>query len=307
MRELTKDLRRNARLIPVASYQRFGYAVGALLVLSGAFHFVVYLVVGGPWEGPVSWRKPTVFGLSFGITVATLTWFMSFLRPRRPTGWLTVGILAIASLGEVALVSMQQWRGVPSHFNESTTFDGVVFSVMGMLVAVIVLVTVFVAIRSFFHVNAPASLSWAIRAGLVLMLVSQAVGIQMIVEGANTFGTAGALKVPHAFTLHVVQVLPALALVLSLSDFTERRRVEIVALGAAGYAGLIASTMVQTYGGRGPLDLGVLAAALGLAGVAVLGASALIAVRGLRSRGHLPGKPPVGPPPDAATSSLPTT
>jgi hypothetical protein len=40
-----------------------------------------------------------VFGLSFGITLATISWFMSFLRPRRVTGWLLLGVLATASVG----------------------------------------------------------------------------------------------------------------------------------------------------------------------------------------------------------------
>ena len=86
------------------------------------------------------------------------------------------------------------------------------------------------------------------------MLVSQAVGVQMIVEGGNTFGAAGALKVPHAVTLHAVQVLPALAiLLLAAPELLERRRVAIVTVGAVGYASLIASTMVQTYGGLQPV------------------------------------------------------
>ena len=34
---------------------------------SGFFHLGVYALDGGPWEGPVSWRKPVVFSLSFGI------------------------------------------------------------------------------------------------------------------------------------------------------------------------------------------------------------------------------------------------
>jgi hypothetical protein len=76
----------------------------------------------------------------------------------------------------------------------------------------------------------------------------------MIVKGGNTFGAAGALKVPHAGTLHAVQVLPALALVLLISESSERHRLRIVALGTAGYVVLIASTLVQTYSGRGPLD-----------------------------------------------------
>ena len=288
MKDLLRALLQAARFTPTASFQRFGYACGALLVVSGLVHGVVYLVDGGPWVGAVSWRKPIVFGLSFGITLLTLTWFMSFLRPRRITGWIVLGTLAVASLGEVFLISMQKWRGVASHFNEDTPFDESVFSMMGLLVTVVAVVTVFVAVRSFFPVDAPPSLAWAIRTGLVLMLVSQAVGVQMIIEGGNTFGANGALKLPHAFTLHAVQVLPALAVVLSLSDVEERRRVKVVALGAAGYAALIAATMVQTYAGRSPLDVGTLAASLAVAGVALLVTTAVIAVRGLATRQRPP-------------------
>jgi hypothetical protein len=288
MKSLLQDLWRQARFTPAARYQRFAYLCGALLILSGAFHAVVYLFDGGPWEGPVSWRKPIVFGLSFGITLITLSWFMTFLRPRRITGWIVLAVFAVASLGEVFLIGMQTWRGVASHFNEATSFDAQVFSLMGFLVALVALVSVYVTIRSFFRMDAPTSLAWAIRAGLVLMLVSQTVGVQMIVEGGNTYGAAGALKVPHAVTLHAVQVLPALAVVLGLSAYTERRRLRVVALGASGYAALIASTMVQTYDGRGPLDLDVVTSALALAGLAILAAAAVIALRGLGSRQRPP-------------------
>jgi hypothetical protein len=284
VKNLAKHFARVARFTPVASYQRFAYVCAALLVLSGGFHGVVYLVDGGPWAGPVSWRKPVVFGLSFGLAVGTLTWFMTFLRPRKAVGWIVLGVLAVASLGEVFLISMQRWRGVASHFNEDTAFDELVFSMMGMLVALVALVTIFVTVRSFFRIDAPASLAWAIRIGLVLMLVSQGVGVQMIAEGGNTFGAAGALKVPHAVTMHAVQVLPALALVSMLSDSTEDRRVRVVAVGATGYVGLIASTMVQTYGGHGPSDAGVVPSALAVVGLGLLATGALVALRGLGSR-----------------------
>jgi hypothetical protein len=52
--------------LDATSYQRFLYGVGALLVASGLFHLTVFLVDGGPWAGPISWRKPATFGLSFG-------------------------------------------------------------------------------------------------------------------------------------------------------------------------------------------------------------------------------------------------
>ena len=290
MRELGADLVHIGRFKPVASFQRFAYVCGALLILSGLLHGVVYVVDGGPWQGPVSWRKPVVFGLSFGITLVTVTWFMSFLRPRKLVGWLVLGVFAFAAVGEVFLISMQKWRGVASHFNEDTTFDGMVFSAMGMLVALVALVTVVITVRSFLRMDAPTSLRFAIRLGLVLMLASQMVGVQMIVEGGNTFGAAGALKVPHAVTPHAVQVLPVLALLLLASDFLERRRVEILAVGAAGYATLIASTVVQTYSGRSPLDLGILSSVIAVVGLGLLAVSAGFALRGVAARLHSPSR-----------------
>jgi hypothetical protein len=291
MQTLLTELVRVGRITPCAAYQRLGYACGALLVASGLFHVVVYLLDGGGWDGPLSWRKPVVFGLSFGITLVTVTWILGFLRMPRVAGWLLVGLFAAASLGEVVLISMQTWRGVASHFNEATPFDSAVFSAMGMLVSVIALLTVVVTVWAFVRLDAPASLALAIRLGLVLMLVSQAVGVQMIAEGGSTFGAAGALKLPHAFTLHAVQVLPALALVLLVSDVPEQRRVRVVEMGAAGYAALIAATATQTYAGRTPLDPGPLAVLLALAGLALLMTSAVLALRALTTRTGTPAAP----------------
>lgn len=290
LRTLTADLGRVGRFVPVASYQRFAYVCGALLALSGVVHLGVYLVDGGPWGGPISWRKPVVFGLSFGIAIVTLGWIMGFLRPRSWSGWVVLGTLSVASVGEVFLISMQKWRGVESHFNDDTPFDATVFSIMGNLVVLIATMIVVITVWSFVRIAAPPSLALAIRAGLLLMLLSQAVGVQMIAEGGNTFGAAGALKLPHAVTLHAVQVLPALALLLLVSDTAERHRVRVVALGTAGYACMITATMVQTYGGRSPLDVGVVPVVLALIGFALLVASALIALRGLGSR----VRPPTG-------------
>jgi hypothetical protein len=289
---LLTELSTAARLRPAAAYQRLGYLCAAALVLSGLLHVGVYLVDGGAWEGPLSWRKPIVFGLSFGVTLATLAWLLPFLRVRTVTGWVLMGVLSVTSLAEVSLITLQTWRGVASHFNESTPFDAAVFSTMGALVAVVGLATVFLAVRSFFPQDAPPSLAWAIRAGLVLMVVSQAVGVQMIVEGGNTFGSAGALKVPHAVTLHAVQVLPALAVLLSLAHVSERTRLRTVGLGALGYALLIAATMLQTYDGRAPLDLALTSSATALTGLGLLAWSAARSIRAVAVRGrHAVGLP----------------
>lgn len=295
MKSLLADVARTGRFAQVEPYQRFAYWCAALLVLSGIFHLGVYVVDGGAWEGPLSWRKPIVFGLSFGISLATLAWITTFIRPRRAWGWVLIGVFSVASVLEVALISMQTWRGVPSHFNESTAFDTAVFSAMGMLVSVVGLLTVIIAVWALVSLNAPPSLALAIRLGLLLMLVSQAVGVQMIVEGGNTFGAKGALKVPHAFTLHVAQVLPALAILLLVSDSTEQRRIRIVSMAAIGYGLVIASTGLQAYAGRSPLDLDITTTALALVGLALMAVSALLALRGLAHRPQPPATPPPGP------------
>ncbi len=64
------------------------YAVSAVLALSGLVHLGVLIVSGGDWTGPLSWRKPATFGLSFGLTLATITWVSGFvpLSPRHGDG-----------------------------------------------------------------------------------------------------------------------------------------------------------------------------------------------------------------------------
>src|SRR5262249_37349619 len=75
------------------------------------------LVVGGAWQGPVSFRKPAIFGLSFGLTTITLAWITGRLRIVGRTRWLLLGPLAVAEATEVGWACVQRWRGVASHFN----------------------------------------------------------------------------------------------------------------------------------------------------------------------------------------------
>jgi len=46
--------------------QRFAYVVGATLIVVGLAHLAAWLLVGGAWAGPVSFGKPTTFGISLG-------------------------------------------------------------------------------------------------------------------------------------------------------------------------------------------------------------------------------------------------
>ncbi len=139
--------------------ERATYMVGALLIVSGITHLAILLISGGSWEGPLSLRKPTTFGLSFGLTLVNVTLIVSFLSVRDRTRSLLLGIFAAACVLETFLVSLQAWRAVPSHFNVETPFDAAVAQALAAggftLVAVIVVLTVMV-LRPHVHAAWPS-------------------------------------------------------------------------------------------------------------------------------------------------------
>src|SRR3954452_12084167 len=78
--------------------ERVAYALAAVLAASGLVHLTMLLVSGGSWIGPLSMRKPTTFGLSFGLTVASVTWATSFLRLGARARNLLLGAFTAASV-----------------------------------------------------------------------------------------------------------------------------------------------------------------------------------------------------------------
>jgi hypothetical protein len=275
-------------------YQRLGYLVGGALIVVGLAHLVAWLVVGGAWAGPVSFRKPTTFGISFGLTTITMAWVAGQLRISDRTGWLLLGTLAVADTSEVVWVSLQRWRGVASHFNDQTTLDNLLFVIMGgAAVAVAATVILVMTVLAFRAMRASPSMALAIRAGLLILLAAQVVGGWMIqhglglaeegaTDGLTTFGAAGVMKVPHAVAIHGIQVLPALAWLLSFTALPEQRRVGLVRVAVLGYVALVVVSVLQTATGVAPFDVGVAAAVLYLLGVALLGLALVAALLALR-------------------------
>ncbi|MGW4471290.1 hypothetical protein ACWENQ_16605 [Nonomuraea sp. NPDC004354] len=278
--------------------QRFGYGVAALLLASSAFHLLVYAVDGGGWGGPVSWRKPILFGFSFGVTLISLVWIAgrSGLSPRASR--LLVGTLAVASLVETALIDLQRWRGVPSHLNFTTPFDATVsaalaaFAIVGLIPSIIVIIVV--AWRRF---DGPPSMRLAVRAGLAVLSLTLVSGAALIANGRaiglppqatdlSIFGAAGQLKVPHAVTLHAVQVLPVLAWLLTLTAWSEAARVRLVAVVAAGYGGVVLVSVLQAAAGLAPADLTVASGVLLVAALAAMAGAGTATLARLRPPGR---------------------
>jgi len=233
--------------------ERISYLIGVLLLISGAIHLGILSARGDSWAGPLSFRKPAVFGLSFGLTLITIVWTASFLPLAERTRTALLTIFTAACIVETVLVSVQAWRGVPSHFNVETAFDGLV--ARALAVGGIALVTVIVGLTATaFRRNpsVPISLRIAIQIGFVVLCAAMAIGAVMIARGmmlvfqgdpARAYATGGALKPTHAVTMHAILVLPSLAWLLSFADWSERRRLRVVLTASAGYvllAGVVA-------------------------------------------------------------------
>ena len=241
--------------------ERAAYAVGALLILSGLAHLGVLLIGGGSWEGPLSLRKPMTFGLSFGMTLINVTLIVSFLSLEDRTRARLLGIFAVACVLETFLVSMQAWRGVPSHFNVESPFDAVVAQTLAIggfaLVVVIVALTV-VAFRD--RALLPRGLRAAIRAGFVALVAAQIAGGVMIATGLRlvfsgdpqrAYATGGWLKPVHAVLLHGILVLPSLAWLISRTNWNESTQARAVRAGIVLYAFVVGAVIASVLGGAG--------------------------------------------------------
>jgi hypothetical protein len=234
--------------------ERVCHLIGAALIVSGLFHLAVFAVDGGPWEGPVSWRKPTTFGLSFGLTLITIAWVSSFLRigDRARTGLL--GVFAAACVAETAMIDLQAWRHVPSHFDMETPFNTAISMLLAVGGGVLIVVLVTLTVRAFgANPGVPASTRLALRAGFVTLLVALASGAIMIARGVvlvrtghqqAAYSAGGFLKPVHAVTMHGILVLPGLAWLLSFTDASESRRTRVIAWTTAAYAVAIAAVIV---------------------------------------------------------------
>jgi hypothetical protein len=271
--------------------ERAGFVVAALLLISGLIHLGILVVGGGSWEGPLSLRKATTFGLSFGLTLITIVWVTSFLPLSGRARAALLGGFAVACALETILVTLQAWRGVPSHYNLETTFDAQVARILaagGVALIAIIVALMFAAFRA--NPTVPVSLRTAIRIGFVTLFSSLIIGALMIAKGmrlvfaANpqaAYATGGSLKPTHAVTMHAILVLPLLAWLSSFVNWTEHRRLGVVLLGAAGYLVIAGVVAAENVIGVAPSEATRAAVVLSVLGVLALATAGFLVLSGL--------------------------
>ncbi|TWP53555.1 hypothetical protein FKR81_06285 [Lentzea tibetensis] len=231
--------------------RKVAYGISVVLLLSGLFHLVVFFVDGGPWEGPVSWRKAVTFGVSFGLTLASVAWVTKLLR----VGPVVLGIFTFASVMEVGLITLQAWRKVPSHFNDETAFDALVARSLAAGGGLIIFTVIWLVVAAWKARHLAPSMLLAVRVGAVTFLSAMLFGALMIARGVVltlteghqvAYATAGTWKLAHGVAMHGVLLLPLLAWLLTFTPWSEHRRTRIVGTASALYVlAIVAAAVVS--------------------------------------------------------------
>jgi hypothetical protein len=130
------------------------------------------------------------------------------------------------------------------------------------------------------------------------LLAAQVTGVWMLLHGLalldadadpaissmSTYGAAGSMKFAHAVPMHAIQVLVALAWLLSLSGLPQRRQLQLLALAVVGYAGLFGVALLRTTSGLAPFDFLDASTLLYLMATALLAAPVIAAATGHHRR-----------------------
>jgi len=245
-------------------------AVGLLMLAAAAASLVAMFVDPRIITGAPAWLKPFKFAISTAVYSLTVAWIFGWLsdwpRVRRVVGWTT----AIVFVLEVLMIDLQAWRGTTSHFNVSTKFNMVLFSVMGSAILLQTLVSLAIAVALWRQRFSDPALGWALRLGMMLTIVGALTGPLMTrptaaqladARSGNRMTTAGAhsvggldggpgvpvtgwsrehgdLRVPHFIGLHALQTLALIAVGLRRWRRPESVRIRALLAAAASYGSL---------------------------------------------------------------------
>ncbi len=239
---------------------RIAILVTALLLGSGCIHLALLPLLGTTWQGPLSPRKPALFGISGGLTIWSIAWLVTQLSPRK-IDQLLIDSLSIALFTEVGLITLQYWRGVSSHFNHSTSFDAAIELAMMGLILFVTCEIFYLTWRTRGLRAIDPAMAIAIRGGMSLLALSCLLGIVTSILGEvclyagrsyELWGRAGVLKFPHGVALHAIQMLPIVAWLARIFELDDSVRVVRSALAAQVLFLLYA--IWQTSGGRDRFD-----------------------------------------------------
>ena len=208
------------------------------------------------------WMKPLKFSISVAIYILTVGFLMTLYPFSKKKKNLINNIVCWTLLIELGLIIYQASGGVQSHYNISNPFDGLIFTAMGILIAInVIIMALFIFETIRLKLKTPKLLQWAILLGWVIVFFGSLVGGQMISEMSHNIGVedggpglplvnwstiAGDLRVAHFFGLHGLQIIPIFALLISnKSKTTTKNQIIIVTVFGLAYALFVGYTFYQ--------------------------------------------------------------
>jgi hypothetical protein len=226
------------------------------MVVAAAFFGVGIVADSRMITGTPAWLKPTKFAISIAIYTLTLAWLLNLINTnklwKRRAVNISSNVILWTLVVEVAIIVLQAARGTTSHFNVSSTFDSILFSIMGAAITLLWLANFVIAGILLFERFSSPVIAWSIRLGMVVSIVGMglgflmtvptaqqranwAVGEQISIAGAHTVGISdggdglpffnwstegGDLRIGHFIGMHALQILPLLGWFL---DSRQRR------------------------------------------------------------------------------------
>ncbi|MGH3768415.1 MAG: hypothetical protein ACRDS0_04870 [Pseudonocardiaceae bacterium] len=290
---------------------------GTVLLVTMVVHIAALVITGGPVSGPVSLRKPATFAETGWLIAWSVALILPVLRTRAWQRHVIGAAVLLFTVGETAIIGLQAWRGVPSHYNFSTPLDAALMrggagGTAGVfLIGVIVLLVAALRTRDI-----TASVRLGVVGGIIALLVACVIGFIMISNNSGVYqgsigggfarqaaaylgpdavtvgpqygllrpGTQGGdLVAPHVIGIHGLVLLAVPAVLLARTALSRVRQLQVIALAVASVAVGLILLLVQAFRAL-PLDQlhPVALATLSLCVIGLLVAYAVIVVTTLK-------------------------
>lgn len=199
---------------------------GVVCLAGACFCLLLSRLYPVQFTGVNAWYKPLKFCLSTVLFSWAMAWYIGYLKPG---GMAWFHWLVIIGLGfEIVYIALQASRGQLSHFNQSTPFYALMFSLMALAATLVTLGTAYIGwlfyTQSFPQL--PDHYVWGIRFGITVFVIFSFQGFAMGGNMGHTVGAAdggkglpflnwsmthGDLRIAHFIGMHALQVLPVLA------------------------------------------------------------------------------------------------
>jgi hypothetical protein len=208
--------------------------------------------------------KPMKFALSIWIyswTMALILNYVTDVYKAKIYSWVAV----IAMSFEQAAITSQALKGELSHFNQSSAYGIILFSLMGIFILTITIWTAYISYifvkQKYYNLN-PAVV-FSIKIGLIYFVIFSLFGGYISSLQGHTVGSAdggeglfflnwstffGDLRVAHFFGIHSLQVIPLFAIV-AIKYFNNSIAINTVKIFAFLYFTFILFTLFQGLGG----------------------------------------------------------